>query len=105
MNKAKEILELASISTYTKINQERLGSGVLAIEKPLAINLFQQQIHCLIAENNLSDVMKDVEIFFTIVDKKICINSKASILTAFNQSLRIEKSLEFIIDPVMEGPS
>ena len=102
IDKAEEVLEIASISTYTKLNQDSLGSGILEIDETLALSIFNQQIDELITNDASLSNMSDAEILIAETDEGISIESKAVILSAFNQSIQVENSLEFIIDPIME---
>lgn len=103
LNKAKETLEIASMSTYTELNRNCLGDGILEMEESSAIAVFNQQIVALTAGNPSLCSMKDIDVIIIRVDGMVKIDSKATILSAFNQPVQVEHSLEFVIDPIMEG--
>lgn len=102
VDKTKEVLEIASISTYTKLNQESLGTGILEIDDVMAAEIFDQQIDELIADDYALHSMINAEISITGTGGEISIESSASIMSAFNKLIHVENSLEFIIDPIME---
>lgn len=103
IDKVKEVLEIASISTYTMLNQESLGTGILEIDEELADQIFHQQVDELTAEDYFLQSMLSIEISITGSDSVINIESSATIMSAFDNRILVENSLEFIIDPIMEG--
>lgn len=102
IDKVKEVLEIASISTYTKLNQESLGTGILEIDKTMAAEMFNQQIDELIINDLSLSSLSNAEISIIETGAEISIESSASILSSFNRLIQVENSLEFIIDPIME---
>ena len=102
IDKTKEVLEIASISTYTKLNQESLGTGIMEIDGALAAEIFDQQVLELTANDFSLNSLSNAEISITETGAEISIESRASIMSAFNELIQVENSLEFIIDPIME---
>lgn len=100
--KTKETLEIATISTYTKINQESLGMGVIEIDESQAKAIFNQQVNELVLDNSSLRTLKDAFVSININDGKIHIVSNASIMSAFNRRIQVGNSLGFIINPIME---
>lgn len=103
INEAKEVLEIASLATYTKLNQDRLGTGVIEMNEVSAEMIFYQQIDSLTSEKSPFVELVDPNVSIILSDGKIIINSEISLLSAFKHFLHIRTSLEFIIDPLMEG--
>lgn len=100
--KTKEALEIATISTYTKLNQASLGMGIIEIDESQAKVVFNQQVNELVLENESLKTLKDALVSINISNGTIHIDSKASIMSAFNKRIQVENSLGFVIDPIME---
>ncbi|MHB1485166.1 MAG: hypothetical protein ACYCYI_10935 [Saccharofermentanales bacterium] len=103
ISEAKETLEIASLATYTKLNQESLGMGIIDIDEYSAEKMFYQQIYEIISENEHQDDLADPNVSIIMEKGRIIINSEITLSSAFKQSLPVKSSLEFLIDPTMEG--
>lgn len=103
ISEAKETLEIASLATYTKLNQDSLGMGIIDINELSAETIFYQQINLLINERSFLEDLTNPQVSIFQEEGKIIIESEVSFLSSFKQLLHVNSSLEFIIDPTMEG--
>jgi len=103
IEKAKEVLEIASLSTFIELNRESLGNGILEIKESSATSVFNRQITELTAADVTLQSMRDAIVAIDLDDGLVRIDSKATILSSFDQLVQVEHSLEFVIDPIMEG--
>lgn len=90
------------MSTFTVLDRERLGNGILEIEDTSATAAFSQQVIELTRGDSALHSMQDVAVAFYLDDGLVRIDSKATIQSSFNQPVQVEHSLEFVIDPTME---
>lgn len=102
VEKAKEFLEIASLSTYTCINPDRIGSGDLEIDIKAASLIFQKRLRELTGNKETAAGISNAKIEFIQTEDGIQIESQASILSAWNKPLLIQKLVEFVLDPAME---
>lgn len=102
IEQTKEILEIASLTTYTMLNQESLGIGDLDIPESSATEIFHRQVETLIAEKLPSDKVGETGIRFRKDGNKIDIESDMILFSEFDEPIRVRKSLEFVMDPVTE---
>lgn len=99
---SKETLEIASLATFTKINQEMLGLGIMNIDISLATSIMDEQIGLLFDENSGVKLMSEPIIRIIELSEKIIISSEIMVLGPFNETIPVKSSLEFIVDPSME---
>ncbi len=103
IDKAKEVLEIAMISTYTRLNQQSLGIGILNIDETSAESLFLDQITELISGDSSLNGLQYADMNIVETEQGISINSKATIFSAFHQPIKVGNTVKFVIDPIMEG--
>ncbi len=102
IEQTKEVLEISSMSTFTELNRDLLGSGMLEIEESEAKDVFNRLMTELIMENETLQSIRDIGIVFSCGGGIIRMDSEATVLSSFGQPVHVEHSLEFVIDPVME---
>lgn len=100
---AEETLEIASLSTYTRISSVSLGGGVIDMDEYTAEKIFFSQINELALKNPSLQTLRNPDVTIFTKNGVIYINSKATVTNSFNQSVSVHASLEFILDPVMEA--
>lgn len=100
---AKETLEIASLSTYTRMSRDSLGVGVIDMDEYTAEKIFFSQIDELALKNPSLQTLRNPDVTIYTNNGVIYIDSEAIVTNSFNQSVFVHASLEFILDPAMEA--
>jgi len=102
IDETKQALEIASIATYAELSQESIGLGIVEIDEELAKEIFYLRIQELSAGKTILNSIRNPVISIYSYVGKIYIDTEIIVSSSFDQSLKVENSIEFIIDPLME---